>query len=306
MTTAEIFDDIFDLPDPDKKAQFEKLIGLDATKKRLLKEAHIILNPFLLDKWSKKHHGVIIPAVKNFHNRPPLILFAGDVGTGKTTLSLSFGDPIARSEKITVRVLRLSLITRGSGAVGEMTRLLSHAFQEVKELAERSIDSNGKPSTAIILVIDEADSLVQSRELDQMHHEDRAGVNTVIRGIDQLTSGRLPVIVVMCTNRVNAIDPAVLRRAAVQFKFERPNADQRLYLLKDAFGNIFTKDEVKKISEITGPIDARNYGYTYSDLTQRLIPSVIMEAFPDKKITFETICQIASEAEPTKPFNSES
>lgn len=306
METTGIFDDIFDLPDPYKKAQFEELIGLNETKERLLKEARLILNPLLLDEWSKRHHGIIVPAIKYFHNRPPLILFAGDVGTGKTTLSISFGDPIARSEKITVRVLRLSLITRGSGAVGEMTRLLSHAFQEVKKMAERSINPNGKSSTTIILIIDEADSLVQSRELDQMHHEDRAGVNTIIRGIDQLTSEKFPVIVVMCTNRVDAIDPAVLRRATVQFKFERPNSDQRLYLLKAAFGNMFSQSEVEKISEITGPIDSRNYGYTYSDLTQRLIPSVIMKSFPDKKVTFEIIYKIANEIDPTKPFNNKS
>ena len=75
----------------------------------------------------------------------------------------------------------------------------------------------------MVLVIDEADALAQSREMAQMHHEDRAGVNALIRGIDELAGRRLPIAVVLCTNRPDAIDPAVRRRAAEIFRFERPD-----------------------------------------------------------------------------------
>ena len=33
---------------------------------------------------------------------------------------------------------------------------------------------------AVILLVDEADALAQSREAAQMHHEDRAGVNAFL------------------------------------------------------------------------------------------------------------------------------
>ena len=65
-----------------------------------------------------------------------------------------------------------------------------------------------------------------------MHHEDRAGVNALIRGVDDLATGNLPAIVVMCTNRLEALDPAVRRRAAVTFAFSRPNEAQRAAFLK--------------------------------------------------------------------------
>ncbi|MCH7923116.1 MAG: AAA family ATPase [Nitrospinae bacterium] len=300
----DVFDDVFELPDPDKSRQFDELVGLDEVKEQLVKEGRLLLNPKLLDEWSIKHHGIVLPAVAKFHERPPLIMFSGDVGTGKTTLANSFGDVIARGERIAVRVLRLSLLTRGKGAVGEMTKLITRAFEEVQKLAREANKSHGRPTSAVILVIDEADAIAQSRDFDQMHHEDRAGVNALIRGIDLLTHARLPVIVVMCTNRHEAIDPGILRRAAAHFTFERPNTEQREYVLRTAFDSVFKGDEIQKLAELTGSNHDRNYGYTYSDLTQRLIPTVLLKAFPDNPITFDLAVSLAEKIEPTKPFNT--
>ena len=57
-----------------------------------------------------------------------------------------------------------------------------------------------------------------------MHHEDRAGVNALIRGISQIATEAPGVLVVMCTNRIGALDPAIRRRAAAEFDFARPDA----------------------------------------------------------------------------------
>ena len=92
-----------------------------------------------------------------------------------------------------------------------MTHLVSQAFDEVVELARKGSNSLGKPSSAVVFVIDEADALAESRATEQMHHEDRAGVNVLIRGIDRLARERLPGLVVLCTNRVDSLDPAVMR-----------------------------------------------------------------------------------------------
>ena len=103
-----------------------------------------------------------------------------------------------------------------------MTSLLSAAFSEVKEAARKAPAAAASTIRESVLLIDEADALAQSRELGQMHHEDRAGVNALIRGVDDFATGNLPAIVVMCTNRLDALDPAVRRRAAVTFTFSRP------------------------------------------------------------------------------------
>lgn len=230
-----------------------------------------------------------------------MILFSGDVGTGKTTLAESFGDRIARDERIKVTVLRLSLMTRGRGAVGEMTHLMSQAFAEVETLASRGATGK-KTASAVILIIDEADALAESRDVKEMHHEDRAGVNALIRGIDRLSRKRLPVLIVLCTNREEAIDPAVLRRAAAHYRFERPNDEQRAVLIRTALGEIFSEAELEKLVELTGPQDGRSYGYTYSDITGRLIPRLLLEAFPDSGITFVLAAAVVEKTPPTRPF----
>ncbi len=126
VMSADLFEEVLELPDPAAQRRYTRLVGLDHVKDRLGKEAALLLNPKLLRDWSERHHdGRVIAAVVQFEKRPPLIVFAGDVGTGKTTLAESFGDPIARAHRIAVRVMRLSLRTRGTGVVGEMTRLLS-------------------------------------------------------------------------------------------------------------------------------------------------------------------------------------
>lgn len=124
-------------------------------------------------------------------------------------------------------VWSLSLSTRGQGRVGEMTQLLSAAFDHTFDAAKTLKSESGRARGAVIMLVDEADALTQSRESAQMHHEDRAGVNAFIRGVDRLANAKLPAAVIMCTNRLNALDPAVRRRAADVLEFDRPGDDQR-------------------------------------------------------------------------------
>lgn len=299
---SDVFERVDKLPDPVAGERYDGLVGLDRVKERLLKEASILLKPALLERWSSQHHGGVLPVVRAFGERVPLFLFAGDVGTGKTTLAETFGHPLAKAERLKVNLMRLSLNARGTGRVGEMTALISKAFEVVEDRVSGQRGSKS-PSSAVVLLIDEADALAQSREMAQMHHEDRAGVNALIRGIDRVSAEGLPVITVMCTNRGDAIDPAV-RRRAVTFDFKRPNDEQRTVILKRAFEGTGMQDaDIRGLVKLTGPANGRGYGYTYSDLTTRLIPAAVLDAFPDQPIRGERVAEIVAETPPTAPFN---
>ncbi len=299
-STSELFDAVDPLPDAVARDRYGHLVGLDDVKERLLKESELLLVPAALKEWSERCHGSQVAAVRAFAERRPLFLFAGDVGTGKTELAETFGDAVARAHKIDVMLFRLSLAARGSGAVGEMTKLISDAFGAVED--EIPVP-DGAPQIVGVLLIDEADALAQSRAEAQMHHEDRAGVNALIRRIDRVSSQGRPVLTVLCTNRLDAIDPAVRRRAADEFEFERPDLAQREAVLNASLtGSGIGPAEITEIACRTGDEGGRGYGYTYSDLRMRLIPAAILAAYPDSPLSAELLLDQVSAHLPTPPF----
>ena len=238
--------------------------------------------------------------------RPPLAVLAGDVGSGKTVLAESIGDSIARTEGIKLVLYPLSLSTRGQGRVGEMTHLLSEAFNHVYQEARKRRRDDGKPGAGVIMLIDEADALAQSREESQMHHEDRAGVNAFIRGIDRLAEPNLPAAAMMCTNRPSALDPAIRRRAGELLTFSRPNADQRRAVLHPLLADVgLDASVVAEVVKATGERNVRAYGCTYSDLVQRLIPTIALKAYPNRAIDAADAIKVATEIIPTPPFADE-
>lgn len=299
---SQTFDQIDVFPDSAYKRRYDDLVGLEKEKAALSKEGRILINPSALDEWSKTHYKTSIKLIDIFRRKPALFIFSGDVGTGKTSLAETFGNTLATDEKMDIYLYRLSLKSRGNGMVGDMTGLISSAFEEVYTEARKS-KGGKKASTGYILLIDEADALAQSRESNQMHHEDKAGVNALIRGIDSLATSKLPVLIVMCTNRLSALDPAVWRRAASIFEFKRPNDKQRSHLLKEALSDTGISDHhINALVKATGPTKERDYGFTYSDLTQRLLPAILLESFPNEAINHETALDLAKSMDPTPPF----
>jgi len=136
-----------------------------------------------------------------------------------------------------------------------------------------------------------------------MHHEDRAGVNALIRGVDDFATGSLPAIVVMCTNRLDSLDPAVRRRAAATFRFSRPNDAQRKAVLEPALTELgFSAQQIHSLVVATGPGHGHAYGYTYSDLVQRLLPGLLLAAYPSRPVTFDLAKEVIEKHPPTPPF----
>jgi SpoVK/Ycf46/Vps4 family AAA+-type ATPase len=306
MTTIQVgslFENTRQFPDYEAQMRLERLIGLDDYKIRLTKMLSVLIDPRSMESWINKHHGDHYEVLAPILSRPPLIVLAGDVGSGKTALAENISDKIARLNKIDITMLPLSLSSRGQGRVGEMTQLVSSAFQQTKELAKKYKNESGKSRGAVVLLIDEADALAQSRESEQMHHEDRAGVNAFIRGIDSLASEGLPAAVIMCTNRLDALDPAVKRRAAEILHFKRPSLEQRKSVLLQTLAPFDLGEiTIEKIAEITGKTNGRSYGFSFSDITQRLVPAIILDAFPSKPVTKERAVEVALSIQPTPPF----
>lgn len=294
---SEIFESIIEYPNEQAEKEYQSLVGLDDIKNRLIKECSLLLSIENLEKWSKKYHSnKVISACLVFEKRLPLVVFGGDVGTGKTALAESFGNPMAKLLKNKIYLLRISVQTRGTGLVGEMTQLISKAFREARKI----VQEKQKPA---ILLIDEADTLAQSREASQMHHEDKAGVNALIQGIDHIRTADQPILVVFCTNRLGAIDPAIIRRAAIIHEFNRPNEEQLKKMFEMYFEDIgLTNEQVMDLVKLAGPNDSHKYGFTYSDIVNKVIPNAIMDVYPDSPLAFSNILNAVKNTKPTLSF----
>ncbi len=310
MNTKPTLDELFDqrqtYPDIDSRMRLERLIGLDEQISRLSKILGLLVHPAGLEAWVKKHHSGAAALLDTVLRRPPLVILAGDVGSGKTELAETIGDSVARQEKIEITLLPLSLATRGKGQVGEMTQLLTTAIDYTLNEAKKLQTSHGKSGGGIILLVDEADAITQSRESAQMHHEDRAGVNAFIRGIDRLAQAKVPAAVIMCTNRLSALDPAVRRRAADILTFARPDEAQRRHVLQQRLEPLgMSKLQLDGLVSATGARQGGAVGFTFSDLTQRLIPSIVLDAYPDRAVDGGRAVQIAEQMAPTPAFRDQ-
>lgn len=236
---------------------FESLVGIEDAKRDLLSTLEFLLDHDRYEKWKKKHHPKGLKYLENFFTIP-LIILSGEVGCGKTELANSIITPLAKKLKATITSYETPSDIRGAGRVGEISNRITAAFSEVKE----SLSKGNKYS---ILIIDEADDLATSRSQNQAHHEDRAGLNVLIKQIDSLK--KYKIVTILITNRESVLDPAVLRRAVLHIKFKRPDKLQRSKLFLKLFPELSSKNGLldKLIQETE-----RDIPFSYSDLIQRI------------------------------------
>lgn len=279
-TTQNIFDSETLVPDAGLTARERTLLGFERRYARVHDQLRLLMSADALGDWSRRHHRRHLPICGLVADQYPLVVFHGDVGTGKTAVAECIANRLlseARAEDSTI--FRLSNRVRGSGKVGEMTTLLSEALKRVTVSVGRS--------RRAVLIIDEGDSIAAARSQEHSHHEDKVAVNTLIQGIDDLRRFGGRIVVILCTNRLSVLDPALLRRAAVVERFERPDDDERRQLLEgDLSGLGLGARDIAELVASSGPRDGRP-GWTYSDFRTRFYPAAMSRAFPDSPLGIE-------------------
>ena len=282
IDTTSLFELELELPDARLEARAKRLVGFDARYERLHRALRLLVDVDGVEAWSRRLYRRRVPLADLVADRYPLAIFHGDVGTGKTETAEASASRLAKEMKREGRLFKLSTRVRGSGHVGQMSTLINKAFEVVeKEAGKRRI---------AFLIVDEGDSLATSRDQTQSHHEDKVGVNTLIQRIDGVRrfGGRVGVIV--CTNRLDAVDPAVFRRTGVVERFDRPTEEERLALISmDLAGLDLPDAALADFARRTGPGADGVPGYTFSDLRTRVLPEALARAFPDRRIEVEDV-----------------
>lgn len=290
--SGEFFDYIQPLPDPSFDARQRGLIGFEERYARIAGNLRLVLERDEVEVWSKRVHGRVIPAVRTLVDRYPLVLFEGDVGTGKTATAEAAADRLCRDLGREGQILKLSTRVRGQGLHGEMSRLMQEGFRQL-------VAEAGKRRLAFLL-IDEADALATRRDTEQMHQEEKAGVNTLIQKLDELRSVQGRALVFMTTNRATTLDAAVVRRASVRCRFERPGDEERGALLAGELeGAGLSPSDIARLVDLTGPAKHGGVGFTFSDIRHRLLPEAVAECYPSKPLAFEVLERLATEIVPS-------
>jgi ATP-dependent 26S proteasome regulatory subunit len=131
-----------------------------------------------------------------------VLLFEGEPGTGKTlaahTVARRLGAPL----------MIVAAATLHEKYVGETEKLIQSIFE-----VARAEDA--------VLLVDEADSILRART-----HADRSWeisqVNVLLRCLEELEGA-----VVLTTNLVESLDPALARRVTLHLRFPRPGPHER-------------------------------------------------------------------------------
>lgn len=289
---TSIFDNTIELPNELVRERTEHLIGFENKFQRIYGNLKLLLDQEGLINWSKKFHKKELPVINQLMERYPLIILSGDVGTGKTVAAEAIADRMVRELKKEGFFLKLSTRVRGEGLHGQMGNLVNDAFAELKNLA-------GKKRLAFLLV-DEADAIATTRSTLQMHQEEKAAVNTLIQKIDEIRELKGRAIIFMSTNRLNYIDEAIVRRAAVILEFERPTEEERQQLFEKSLNGIkFSKKELQKLSELTSPENNGGLAHSFSDIRLKILPEAIAMCFPNHPLTFEVLCEAIQKISPS-------
>lgn len=289
---TSIFDNTIELPNAGIKERTENLIGFEAKYQRIYGNLKLLLDQDGLKSWSIKYHKIELPAISHLTERYPLIILAGDAGTGKTVSAEAIADRMVRELKKEGFFLKLSTRVRGEGLHGQMGNLVNDAFAEVKKQA-------GKNRLAF-LFIDEADAIATTRSTMQMHQEEKAAVNTLIQKIDEIRDLKGRAIVFMATNRLHFIDEAIVRRAAVILEFERPNEQERKDLFQKSLDGIeFSDLQLQEFADLTSPEQNDALGHSFSDIRLKILPEAIATSFPDHPLTYEILCATIKNIKPS-------
>jgi SpoVK/Ycf46/Vps4 family AAA+-type ATPase len=257
---------------------YEDLVGLDQIKASVLTMLLTLFSPDIVREWCRKHHPNV-SGENLLRDRYPVFIFEGYPGVGKTLLARSIGDPLARALGTPVIAYRVGLQVRGEGLVGQLSRNI----YKLIEFARGKHQESGVP---ILLHVDEADAIAQSREIKEQHSEERAGLNTLLQQIDGLrdTPG---VALMLTTNRPGALDVALRKRSAAHcITFPLPSFGARRQLLRRKFGHVL---KPRDLHILVGATD----GFAPRDIVE-LGNSAVMEAIRrDTPLTADLLLRAA-------------
>jgi transitional endoplasmic reticulum ATPase len=146
---------------------------------------------------------------------PKGILFSGPSGTGKTVMAKAFAGELGQT------LIVVDPPTLLSKWVGESEKGLREVFKRAKQVSP------------CILLIDDIDAIAVARTEEHVTSVAQRVTSQLFRELDEL-QGSLGVTVLAATNRIDLIEPALLRAGRLDYvmEFKLPERDEREEILR--------------------------------------------------------------------------
>ena len=206
---------------------------------------------------------------------PRGILFSGPSGTGKTLMAKAFAGQLGQT------IIAIDPPTLLSKWVGESEKGLREVFKRAKQVSP------------CVLFIDDIDSLAVSRTEDSVSNVTQRLTSQLFRELDEL-QGSLGVTVLAATNRMDLVEPALLRAGRLDFvlEFEIPDREEREEIL-----NLFLKDMPLATGVDVKMLTDMSEGWTGADieaLCKKAMVVSLQEAMRAKKKPDLSACTISA------------
>jgi len=181
--------------------KFEDVGGMKEIKKKLM-------SIIQLPTWN-------LPVFANAKMGPPKgILFSGPSGTGKTLMAKAFAGQLGQT------LIAIDPPTLLSKWVGESEKGLREVFKRAKQVSP------------CVLFIDDIDALAVARTDDSVSNVTQRITSQLFRELDEL-QGSLGVTVLAASNRVDLLEPALMRSGRLDYiiEFNIPDREEREEIL---------------------------------------------------------------------------
>jgi ATP-dependent 26S proteasome regulatory subunit len=195
--------------------------------------------------WRRHLHACDLgAAVESIKTSPPSgVLFHGAAGVGKTLAATCLGSSL---ELPMIRVRSSDVLDKYLGG---------------SEAVVRSLFARARAASPVILLFDEIDSIAGNRDNDETGTGVMSRIlSTLLNEMDGVSSRlRHSVLVVACTNRLSAIDAALLRpgRLEEHIEFPLPTIDDLHALLRHFLRNV-TMDRTVDLRILATRLKSRN------------------------------------------------
>ena len=223
---------------------------------------------------------------------PKGVLMSGEPGVGKTFMARV----LCGEADCPMFYMNAGDLT-SSSYMGAWTRAVKNLFAEARELRDKGTaelrsgpDATGEEEQAIVIFLDEFDSIGKSRGNSESHGEHERAVNTLLAEMDGVDEGKnRGIIIIAATNKADSLDPALKRpgRFTTQLKVPAPEtAEERLDVLRKVTPRIL-KDhgltlqdesvlaEIAKITAGTSPDHLRGMVQRAADLAGRSLRNTV-------------------------------